>query len=173
MGSRICDYCRKKLAKLPDLDTIIDSPAAKCTSPTDEQYFDTPEAIASVNKCLFEIGETLLPAAATKSKQMEDKIGTITEAMKGLLLEAPKISPQCSDESEMILQLKEKFQTTTKRSEQLQILTILPQSWTKRQIQAEFGVTDYMARKVNSLFVKRGFSQVQILSLVTHYHLRQ
>ena len=127
-----------------------------------------------MNKCLFEIGETLLLAAATKSKQMEDKIGRITEAMKGLLLEeAPKISPQCSDESEMILQLKEKFQTMTKRSEQLQILTILPQSWTKKQIQAEFGVTDYMARKVNSLFVKRGFSQVQILSVVTHYHLRQ
>ena len=157
MGSRICDYCRKKLAKLPDLDTIIDSPAAKCTSPTDEQYFDTPEAIASVNKCLFEIGETPLPAAATKSKQMEDKIGRITEAMKGLLLEeAPKISPQCSDESEMILQLKEKFQTTTKRSEQLQILTILPQSWTKRQIQAEFGVTDYMARKSKQLVREKG-----------------
>ena len=157
MGSRICDYCRKKLAKLPDLDTIIDSPAAKCTSPTDEQYFDTPEAIASVNKCLFERGETPLPAAATKSKQMEDKIGRITEAMKGLLLEeAPKISPQCSDESEMILQLKEKFQTTTKRSEQLQILTILPQSWTKRQIQAEFGVTDYMARKSKQLVREKG-----------------
>ena len=63
MGSKICDYCRKKLAKLPDLDALTESPT-QCGSPTNnEQYLDAPEAIATVNRCLLEIGEAPLPSA--------------------------------------------------------------------------------------------------------------
>ena len=40
------------------------------------------------------------------------------------------------------MQLKDKFQATTKRSQQLQVLTVLPQSWTRKQIQSEFGVKE-------------------------------
>ena len=45
MSFKICDSCRKKLAKLPDLDTLTESPT-QCDSPTDEQYLDAPEAVA-------------------------------------------------------------------------------------------------------------------------------
>ena len=45
------------------------------------------------------------------------------------------------DGSEMIQQLKEKFQSTPQRSEQLQILTVLPKSWSLKKIQQEFGVS--------------------------------
>ena len=55
------------------------------------------------------------------------------------------------DGSEMIQQLKEKFRSTAQRSEQLQILTVLPKSWSLKRIQQEFLVSNYMARKSKDL----------------------
>ena len=60
------------------------------------------------------------------------------------------------DGSEMIQQLKEKFRSTAQRSEQLQILTVLPKSWSLKKIQQEFGVSNYMARKSKDLVKKKG-----------------
>ena len=153
MGSKICDFCRKKLAKLPDLETLPESPG----SPTDEQYLDAPEAVATMNRCLLEVGETPLPAVVKDSKKVEQKVSRLAKVMKELVLEnSTDCNPQRNDESEIILQLKEKFQATTKRSEQLQILTVLPQSWTRKRIQDEFGVSDYMARKSKQLVREKG-----------------
>ena len=60
------------------------------------------------------------------------------------------------DRSEMIQQLKEKFQSTPQRSEQLQILTVLPKSWSLKKIQQEFGVSNYMTRKSKVLVKEKG-----------------
>ena len=52
MGSKICDSWRKKLAKLPDLETVVacDSPV-QCDSPLrDQQYIDAPKMMAAINK---------------------------------------------------------------------------------------------------------------------------
>ena len=156
MGSKICDSCRKKLAKVPNLDTLPMSPT-ECGSPTGEQYIDVPAAVASVNSCLLEIGETPLPAAVRSSRRIESKMDRLAVAMKGLILEdSTNVDPKESDESEMILQLKEKFRETTKRSEQVQILTVLPRSWTRKRIQNEFGVSEYMARKSKQLVREKG-----------------
>ena len=157
VGSKICDSCRKKLAKLPDL-RIIESPAW-CVSPLrDEPYVDVPEAMAAMNRCLSEIGETPLSKSERHNpKRVEDKVEKLTEAMMGLFIDDTTVSKTGqNDEGEIILQLKEKFQTTTKRSEQLQILTVLPRSWTRKHIQSEFGVSDYMARKCKQLVLEKG-----------------
>ena len=136
----------------------IHSPSLQqCGSPTNEQYLDAPEAVATANRCLLEIGETPLPAATKDTKRIEHKMDRLTEAMKELILEdSTDINPQENDESEIIMQLKDKFRATTERGEQLQILTVLPQSWTRKQIQAEFGVSDYMARKSKQLVRDKG-----------------
>lgn len=160
MGSKICDSCRKKLSKLPDPEAVLKS-AAKCDSPLrDEQYLDVPEAMAAVNRCLSEIGETPLSKSVSHDpKRVEDKVEKITAAMKSLFIDdshTTTSNAQQNDESEIILQLKEKFQTTTKKSEQLQILTVLPRSWTRKRIQGEFGVSDYMARKCKQLVREKG-----------------
>ena len=60
------------------------------------------------------------------------------------------------DGTEMVQQLKEKFQSTTKRNEQLQVLTVLPKSWSIKRIQQEFGVSTYMARKSRKLVEEKG-----------------
>ena len=141
-----CDYCRKKLAKQPDLD---DHSATCHVALPDDQYLDGCEAVASVNRCLLEIGQTPIAVNAAP-KRLEHKMSVLTEAVKELVLDLPEKTSGKADDSEMILQLNEKFRVTTK-SEQVQILTVLPKSWTKKRIQAEFGVSDYMARKSKQL----------------------
>ena len=110
--------------------------------------------VSSVNRCLLEIGETPLPSAFRSVKKFDHKMDRLAEAMKGLILE--DTGPKMSDESEIILQLKEKFSVTTNRSEQVQILTVLPKSWSRKKIQEEFHVTDYMARKSKEIVQDKG-----------------
>ena len=64
------------------------------------------------------------------------------------------------DGKEIIEQLKEKFRSTTCKSEQLQILTVLPKSWPVKKVQEEFCVTNYMARRSKTLVKEK-----RILSL--------
>ena len=61
-----------------------------------------------------------------------------------------------SDESEMMPQLKEKFHSTSQNSMKVQILTILPKSWSIQKIQTEFGVSNFMARKAKQLVKDKG-----------------
>ena len=106
-----------------------------------------------LNICLADIGET--PYCHTKArgkKYSRQKVEKITEAMKRTI-----ISREITDDgSEMIQQLKEKFQSTAERSEQLQILTVLPKSWSLKKIQQELGVSNYMARKSKDLVKEKG-----------------
>ena len=57
---------------------------------------------------------------------------------------------------EMIAQLKEKFQSSGSRSEKLQVLTVLPKSWTVQKVQEEFGASNYMIRKAKALVREQG-----------------
>ena len=59
-------------------------------------------------------------------------------------------------ECEVIGQLKEKFNSTVKRSEKVRILTILPKSWSVRKIMKEFGASNYMARQAKQLVQEKG-----------------
>ena len=56
----------------------------------------------------------------------------------------------------MIEQLKEKFQETKKRSERVQVLTVLPKSWSVKKMQQEFAVSEYLARQSKKLVEERG-----------------
>ena len=95
--------------------------------------------------------------AAKDPRRIESKMDRLAVATKGLILEdSANVDPKDSDESERVLQLKEKFRETTKRSEQVQILTVLPKSWTRKRIQNEFGVSEYMARKCKQLVREKG-----------------
>ena len=54
-------------------------------------------------------------------------------------------SDETDNEGKIIKKLKERFRTTTKSIEKVQILTILRKSWPIRKIQSEIGATNYMA----------------------------
>ena len=65
---------------------------------------------------MSEIGETPLSKNVSHNpKRVEDKIEKLTDVMKGLFMDSATASNTQNDESEIILQLKEKFQTTKKK----------------------------------------------------------
>jgi hypothetical protein len=55
-----------------------------------------------------------------------------------------------SVDSDFIAQLKDKFKTSTKRSEQMQMLTILPRSWRVRKTEKEFGASNLNSRSMRT-----------------------
>ena len=151
VGSKICDACRKKLAKVP---TTLSS-ASEIESES-EVYVDIPELLASINQCLGKMGET--PVSKAKLQQTnypKQKIKKITATMKRVVIHDAPID-ETDYEGEIIKQLKEKFRTTTKRSEKVQVPTVLPKSWPVRKIQCEFCASIYMPRKVKGLVREKG-----------------
>lgn len=75
LGSKICDSCRKKLAKVnvhPD------------SEPEAGMYtVDTPEVLTSLNQCLDKIGETpICKWKLRKTQYSQQKIEKLTTAMK-------------------------------------------------------------------------------------------
>ncbi|KAL5503158.1 hypothetical protein EMCRGX_G010065 [Ephydatia muelleri] len=79
---------------------------------------------------------------------------------KSLQLFASTDAPQpVSDADEIIQQLKEKFQNCATKSEQVQVLTVLPKSWSVRKVEQEFGpfgATNFMIRKAKKLVSEKG-----------------
>ncbi len=65
-------------------------------------------------------------------------------------MESAGIRGKMTDDIEMIDQLKEKY-STAQRSEKIQILTLLPKSWSIRRIEIEFDASNYMVRKAKEL----------------------
>ena len=63
---------------------------------------------------------------------------------------------QCGDDTEIIQQLKEKYHSMPERSVKVQVLTVLPMSWSVERIQEEFGASNYMARKAKQLVREHG-----------------
>ena len=69
----------------------------------------------------------------------------------------PTMMPyEIDDDSEIIGQLKEKFHTSADRSQKVQILTVLPKSWSVKKVQEEFAASNYMARKAKNLVKEQG-----------------
>ena len=79
----------------------------------------------------------------------------ITIAVKKII--APAKEPSViDDKSELIMQLKEKFQATIEISDKVQILTVLPRSWITQKVQEEFGASNNMVCKAKELVKQKG-----------------
>ena len=103
--------------------------------------------------CLAEIGETPFSQSRVRSKTYSrQKVKKITEALQRTAVTGAPVN----DGIEMIQQLKEKFRETKRRSEQVQVLTVLPKSWSVKKVQQEFGVSEYLAWQSEKLVEKRG-----------------
>ena len=86
-------------------------------------------------------------------KYPKEKFKVLRVMKKKLLLERESSD---SDESEIIAQLKEKIESTTKRSEKVLVVMVLQKSWTIRKVQEEFGASNYMVRKAKELVKEKG-----------------
>ena len=61
-----------------------------------------------------------------------------------------------SDGDEMVRQLKEKYNSSTSRSERMKILTILSRSWSIKKAAKVFDVSRYLIRQAKMLVAEKG-----------------
>ena len=161
MGSKICDTCRKKLAKFSEVPTSgLESDLSPCTPSDSSSDSETIEEeqydpLHLVNLCLEDLDETPVTKRKLRTKKYSKrKLENVTAKMEVAMLGKRQSSP--NDESEILQQLKEKFHSTVENSVKVQILTILPKSWSISKIQAEFGASNFMARKAKQLVKEKG-----------------
>ena len=177
IGMKICDTCRKKLSKeSPDATESVTSeldpptPPSSQATESDPLFSHSSEAVSSLNVCLAEIGETPFSQSRARSKTYcGQKAKKITAALQRTVIRGAPID----DGTEMIQQLKEKFRETKRRSEQVQVLTVLPKSWSVKKVQQEFGVSEYLARQSKKLVEERGILSLPGPSRDLHCHQKQ
>ena len=152
-GTEICDSCRK--AELAQL-AVESNPLDDQYDELDSSYVCQQDTLKSINECLKSIGETpVLKKKLVQANYPKEKLNKIKSAIAKSIL--PFMVPtKIDDDSEIIEQLKEKFHASTNRSQKVQILTVLPKSWSVRKIQEEFTVSNYMARKAKDLVKDQG-----------------
>ena len=85
----------------------------------------------------------------------QKKIRKVVEVLSAKIGVSPDLDGRDAD-SEIIAQLKEQFEAIAPRSEQIQILTVLPKSWSPCKTMQEFGVSNYMARCAKKLVEEKG-----------------
>ena len=118
-GDKICDDCRKKVAKYsppqPPSDSSSESDRT-ALPPIEMLQVDTCESLRLVNQYLDTVGETPITKRKLQSKKYsKQKVGKITSMMQKAIT-GDVHSEQTNDEVEIITQLKEKY-STAERSE--------------------------------------------------------
>ena len=170
IDQQICDNCRNELSQ-----SEYSSSSSNCNSDTqsiqsleDKSYVEPDIELQNLNESLATINESPIKRIKleTDFRYSDRKTYKIQKRIEETI---QKISPHCtttdkstsskqlnSDETEMIAQLKAKFMKTEKRSEKLQILTILPHSWSTSKLKRTFGITNYMATQAKKLISEGG-----------------
>ena len=158
IGSKICDVCRKKLATtIPEPQHEPSTDKSPTPSPP---WSPLPEeeckSVKFINECLEDIGETPITKRKLRTKKYsEQKLEHLT-TMMGTAIVGKDTFSRLKDGSEKIEQLKEKFHSTSENSVKVQVLTVLPRSWSIRMIQTEFGASNFMARRAKQLVMEKG-----------------
>ena len=132
---------------------MTDSSSESDSSVICKQYEATlaTESRTRVNKFLRIAGETPISKRKLQSKKYKKrKLHNIVKMM-----EKVGIDEKPNTDDDIISQLKEKYSTAT-RSEKLQILTVVPKSWSIRKIESEFGASNYIVRKAKELVREKG-----------------
>lgn len=168
-GEKICDSCRKKLSTVSEVPkqqvqlfdqsiSSVDYPETdysfESSLPSPEQHFKASVAVQSrerTNEYLRNMGVTPITKRKLQSrKYQKKKVEAITR-----MLQTAGIDEKTSDDGEIIAQLKERF-ATANRSDKVQILTVLPKSWSIRRIQTEFGASNFTVRRAKALVATNG-----------------
>ena len=153
--NRLCTGCRKQLYCQSSAATLLDDTAGASTAESvniesENLQASSPDIIESEN--LQASSPEIEPSGSHDSDWQEDEEGTLHSSSSNEV----DMESQQSDESEIIMQLKEKFNSSVKRSEKLRILTVLPKSWSLKKTMQVFGVTKYMAKQAKKLVQEKG-----------------
>jgi len=145
------------------------SDAHKNTCASAAEAFVSPEhELSLLNSSLHMIGESPVVKRKinTRVKYVKDKVTRIQTSVKrkielitgSALDEEERMEEEdcASSQTEIIDQLREKFKLCMKTSEKVQILTMLPKSWSIRKIENEFEASNYLVRKAKRLVEEKG-----------------
>ena len=180
---QLCTSCRKRVAELPEeLQTVASSQSEESvlteeqveayarqalpgtSSDKDDMFISPDHEISVLNASLSILGESpiIKRKLDTRALYVKEKVRKIESTVRKKI----EISIGCSisdkesetesPEIEMINQLKEKMQSCTRKSDKIQILTILPKSWTRSKVVEEFQVSEYMVRTAKKLVSEKG-----------------
>eukprot|EP00731_Ephydatia_muelleri_P007129 Em0003g1377a len=166
-GQKLCSTCRKSISTEAQLQRSFPESdheeAGPSHNPTDFVPAEQHVIIEQLNESATALGES--PVQKRKLKRCgsyrSQKLQKLQQSVsKSLQLFASTDAPQpVSDADEIIQQLKEKFQNCATKSEQVQVLTVLPKSWSVRKVEQEFGpfgATNFMIRKAKKLVSEKG-----------------
>lgn len=173
-GMKICTSCRLELNKQKSLpssesdSTIIDelpldnsvNSKPGCSKDYDT-YIDAESGLQFLNASLTSLGESPIKKKQCKTNKTycKTKIEKVKLKFNNTFFQLNKEDDNAlqldNTETEIVHQLKEKFKTASS-NEKLQILTILPKSWSSAMVEREFGVSNYMARKAKRLVEEKG-----------------
>ena len=150
-GKKLFTVCRKKVIELQQSSS---GDAESPRSVEDQSVKDEWDAVTtSISALLTSVGESPVDKRRIGNKRYaEGKLKMIEQNVRKKL----KLEPSKDDFQEVLEQLKRKFNGCAKKSEKLQVLTILPQSWSIKRIEMEFGTTNHMARLAKALVASKG-----------------
>lgn len=169
---KVCPTCRGQLAKAElaksaECERDSSSNGSQAVFSAESMTDCSPKndyELKNINSSLATLSETPLKRyrLSQSSHYKKKKFKKVSVAVKRkieLVSGAPFSSESDLDdktESEILQQLKEKFNETENRSEKLTILTILPQSWSRKMMMNSFKCSDYMARQAKTLVREKG-----------------
>ena len=110
------------------------------------------QILTDINQTLAAIGETPINPTKLKQKTYPQRKA---EIIQQTLCAQLGVEEKSSDFDLMINQMKEKFKIST-RSEKIQLLALLPSSWSIRRIEIEFATSNFMARSAKRLANEKG-----------------
>ena len=162
-GKKLCTCCRKQLSRQAapctshhDSDIGAESDGEVDEASNSDSFGDEDVHVSTqLSALLVSISESpIVKKRMLVKSYADDKMRRIEEGIRKVLgLEPSKVE---EDFKEVILQLKHKFDDSEKVSEKVQVLTVLPQSWSIRRIQEEFGATYRTARLSKQLAASEG-----------------
>lgn len=158
-GQKLCPLCRREFYTRK---AVVCSKSSG--SHSDEE--DKTNATETLNASLTAVGISPLKfqrlAARDSKGYAKRKISETQEVIIEKIATASGLNPEdlvpstskqctdCLDYKQMLNELKEKLHVS-KRQEQIQILTMAPQSWTIKQVMQEFGVSEKMVKTARTL----------------------
>ena len=140
----LCTKCRKKLNALQAVATPAPEEAGEMLPMDDDSRQESSISDSTT-------GSSPSDSEASISKRSRVEGDGETTSSKGDTYAVSK-----ADGEEMIEQLVEKLKSTTTNSERLQMLTVVPKSWSARKTAALFGVSRRFAGQAKKLVEERG-----------------
>lgn len=173
-GQKICMKCNIKASSDRQCSTEDDSEMEvadiECgTSKEDKSmaYSMKQQTMQVVNTTLQGAGYSPLKAQKVSKRDLvgygKRKVTEAEEAVKSQLATSLDVDQaifeksdsgacdKCRDFDCLLAELKEKLQNTTSTQKRLQILTLVPDTWSIEKTTTEFGVSSYMAKKSRAL----------------------